>query len=319
MDLRLLEVFCLVYKTRSFSRAAAELGLTQPTVSVHIKELETTLGTPLFNRLGHIEPTAAGTYLYEQARPLFALKRNIAGKMAAFLDRVEGQLTVGASSLPGEHLLPSLMIAFHTEHPSVRVRLRITDSASTLDSLRQGDIELGVIGAVADYDDVVTEPFATDELVLITPAGGAWGRRDEIPLHELRKLPLIIREAGSGTRGSLGRALAAHRAQISELNVVAELGTTGAIKDAVKKGCGVSFVSRLAFSDEIDEGTLRIARVPELGTIQRRYDMVYSARRTLSPTAQAFLGYLRERATAAPALNPRTVPARGKRQRRRTS
>jgi DNA-binding transcriptional LysR family regulator len=305
MDLRLLEIFCRVFKERSFSRAAVELGLTQPTVSVHIKDLEESLGTPLFNRLGReIEPTEAGKFLYEQARPLFALKRNLTEKLTSFLDRVEGLLVVGASSVPGEYLLPRIVTGFHALHPRVRVRLRISDSTKTTEDLRQGDIELGVVGAQVQYDDVAAELFAKDELVLVTPATAAWQKRSEISLRELQELPLVIREAGSGTRVSLERALAARKIKLSDLNVVAELGRTGAIKEAVKQGCGVSFVSRLALTSEIQDGTLRIARVPEFGILARTYDIVLSRRRVLSPVARAFLEYLRSSAVLAAGRAP---------------
>lgn len=305
MNLRLLEVFCRVYKERSFSRAATELGLTQPTVSVHIKDLEDELGTPVFNRLGReIEPTEAGRFLYEQARPLVALKRNVTQKMAAFLNRVEGLLVVGASSVPGEFLLPGIVTAFHAEYPAVRARLRISDTADTLESLRQGDIEIGVVGAAQQDDDLLFESFAADELVLITAGTGVWKSRSEISLQELREIPLVVREPGSGTRTSLERALASRKTQLDEMKIAAELGSTGAIKEAVKQGQCVSFVSKLALAAELEAGTLRIARVPQLGTIARTYHTVFSRRRTLSPISRAFLDYVRRTSSGRPQVAP---------------
>src|SRR5580698_9608584 len=113
MDLIQLEVFCSVFKERSFSRAAEALGLTQPTISIRIKEFEESLGTPLFNRLGRaIEPTSAGKFLYEQALPLLAQRSQLSGKMTSFLNRVEGPVAVGTSSALGEHLLPGILMAF---------------------------------------------------------------------------------------------------------------------------------------------------------------------------------------------------------------
>jgi DNA-binding transcriptional LysR family regulator len=307
MNLRLLEIFCRVYKERSFSRAATELGLTQPTVSVHIKDLEDSLGTPVFNRLGReIEPTEAGRFLYEHARPLVSLKRNLTEKMTAFLNRVEGLLIVGASSVPGEFLLPGIMTAFHAEHPAVRVRLRISDTGDTIDDIRHGDIEIGVVGGASQDDDLLFESFASDELVLVTPTTGAWKNRSEVSLRELHELPLVVREPGSGTRTSLEKTLASRKVQLTELNIAAELGSTGAIKEAVKRGNCVSFVSKLALTAEIEAGTLRIARVPEFGTIARTYHTVFSRRRVLSPISRAFLDYLRRKpsVTARPAAAP---------------
>lgn len=296
LDLRLIEIFCRVYTERSFSRAAKELHLTQPTVSTHVKELEESIGAPLFNRLGRkIEPTEAGRYLYEQARTIVDLKRSITEGMASFLGRIEGVLTVGASSVPGECLLPRLMTGFHAEHPTVRTRLRISDSGETLDDLRHGDIELGVVGATATDSDLQFESLASDTLVLVAPVKmGKKRRTAPVSLREVRELPLLLREAGSGTRTALELALAAKNLDLSGFNLAAELGSLGAIKEAVRQGYGVSFVSDLAVRNEVAAGMMKIVRVEGLGTIRRTYYTVVNSRRALSPVTQVFLEYVRQ-------------------------
>lgn len=309
MDLRLLEIFCRVYKERSFSRAAKKIGLSQPTVSVHIRDLEETLGTPVFNRLGReIEPTEAGRFLYEQAEPLVSLKRDLTEKMAAFLDRVEGLLTIGASSVPGEHLLPELVTHFHATHPGVKLRLRISDTAETIDDLRHGDIEIGVVGGTLPDKDLLFEPFSSDSLVLLVPATGPWGGRKKLSPGELYELPLIVREPGSATRTSLEQALAARKIKLADLNIVAELGSMGAIREAVRTGGGASFVSRTTIASDLRAGTLRLARVPELDAIVRTYYTVISRKRVLTPLASAFLEYLRQAARRPAARSRRRAP-----------
>jgi DNA-binding transcriptional LysR family regulator len=300
MNLVQLEMFCTVLKERSFSRAAEVLGLTQPTVSIRIKEFEQSLGTPLFNRLGReIEPTDAGRFLYEQALPLLAQRKKLSEKMAAFLNRVEGPLTVGTSSALGEHLLPGILMAFQRQHPGVRIQLRFSgDSERTLAELHGGDIELGVVVSSPGRDDLIAEPFGTDELVLITPATSAWTSRATLSLAELRALPLIVLSTGSATRNSLEQALRSQRMQLTDLCVVAEFGRTGAIKEAVKQGFGVGFVSRTAVLSELEAGTLRNVTVPELGPIRRSFDIVHARLRELSPTARACLEHLRATAPA---------------------
>jgi DNA-binding transcriptional LysR family regulator len=295
VDLIQLEVFCSVFKERSFSRAAEVLGLTQPTISIRIKEFEESIGTSLFNRLGReIEPTDAGKFLYEQALPLLAQRRQLSAKLTSFLNRVEGPVAVGTSSALGEHQLPGLMMAFQVDHPGVRVKLRFfSNSERTLEELRNGDIDLGVVVATTVGDDVVAEPFSTEELVLITPATGDWRHRSRIPLSELKGLPLIVLDTGSATRTSLEQALSATETRLVDMNVVAEMGRTGAIKEAVKQGYGVAFVSRSAVISELEAGTLRTADVPEIGPIRRSFDIVYGRRRQLSPTATACLEHLR--------------------------
>ena len=294
MDLRLLEIFCRVYAERSFSRAAKDLHLTQPTISAHVKELEESIGTPLFNRLGReIQPTEAGRHLYEHAQEIVTLKRSIIESMAAFLGRVEGVLTVGASSVPGECLLPRLMTGFHAAHPAVRTRLRISDSGDTLDDLRHGDVELAVVGSSASDSDLHFEPFASDRLVLAVPATTTWTPKSRVSLRQLRHLPLLLRESGSGTRTALETALAEKGIALEEMNVAAELGSLGAIKDAVRQGYGVSFISEIAIRPEQEAGLLRTARVHGLGTIKRTYYTAVNGRRALSPLTRAFLEYVR--------------------------
>ena len=308
MDLRLLEIFCEVYTQRSFSRAANALQLTQPTVSAHVKELEESLGTPLFNRLGReIEPTEAGRQLFEHAKDIVALKRSVAERMTQFLGRVEGVLTVGASSVPGECLLPRMMTGFHAVHPAVRARLRISDSAQTVGDLRLGKIELGVVGARASDQDLQFQPLASDMLVLAVPATSRWKDGARLSLRALRDLPLLVRETGSGTRTALEQALAKKHLALDDLNVAAELGSLGAIKEAVVHGYGVSFVSQIAIAAERRAGLMRTVEVSGLGAIRRTYYTVVSGRRALSPLTRAFLEYLRQ-SMPAPARTPARRP-----------
>ena len=321
MSLMQLEIFCTVFKERSFSRAADALGLSQPTISIRIKEFEEELGTPLFNRLGReIEPTDAGKFLYEQALPLLAQRRKVTERMASFLNRVEGPLIVGTSSAAGEHLLPGIMMAFQLEHPSVQAKLRFfNDSTKTLEELRNGNIEIGLILTTRDRDGVVAEPFGSDELVLITPATAAWKHRSAIPLNDLRGLPLIVSGPGSATRASLEQALAKKKTRLADLRIVAELGRTGAIKEAVRQGYGVAFVYKRAVTSDLEAGTLHTALVPELGTITLSFNIVYERRRELSPTVRAFLEHLRRFAPQpARAIRPSNAdPKRRTRKARR--
>lgn len=299
MDFRLIEIFCRVYEERSFSRAARGLELTQPTVSTHVKELEESVGITLFNRLGRgIEPTEAGRFLYARAQPILDLTRAMSEQMAAFLNRVEGVLTIGASSVPGEYLLPGLVAGFHARHADVRVRLQISDTARTIDDVRRGQIELGVVGSTAADEDLAFEAFARDELVLALPAGAGWPRSPHLSMRQVRSLPMLVREPGSATRTEFERALAKRKLAPGDFNIAAELGSVGAIKEAVRAGHGVSFVSMVTVAADVAHGTLRIARLRELGPVRRSYYTVSSRRRVLAPATRAFLGYIRQHSGA---------------------
>ena len=293
MELRLLELFCHVYKARSFSRAARELRLTQPTISAHIKDLEQQLGAPVFNRLGHeIEPTAAGRLLYEHSRPLLGLKRSIMERMARFLGRVEGDLVVGASTVPGEYLLPGLLAEFLQAHPAVRPRLRVSDTAAALEELRKGEIEAAVVGGRVPDRDLVFHRLADDTLVLAAPARKPWTSWREISLGALKDIPLLFREQGSGTREVLEGAWKRRYPKGPPLRIGLELGSTAAVKEAVKHGHGLSFISALAIASERAAKQVHVLRVRGLPLVRRSYYTVTDRRRAPSPAAQAFLDFL---------------------------
>src|SRR5437667_7843082 len=170
MDLRLIEIFCCVYESMSFSRAAEHLHITQPTVSAHIKALEDYYGTSFFDRLGReIQPTRAAHILYEQSHSLASVRRNIENAMGRFLKKQEGRLELGASTIPGEYLLPRIISQFHQKYPRIEVAIAIADTDQILERTVSGEIELGFVGAEPHEPDLEAVAFASDHLVLTTP------------------------------------------------------------------------------------------------------------------------------------------------------
>src|SRR5262249_33650346 len=149
-----------------------------------------------------------------------------------------GELTLAASSVPGEHLLPDLLAAFRARQPHVQVRATVTDTQQVLAQVEQGHAHLGLVGGRGDSPHLEFRAFATDELALVVPAGHAWARRKRIALEQLRGQPLILREAGSGSRRCLEQALAAAGKGLRDLDVTLELGSNEAIKEAVLRGLG---------------------------------------------------------------------------------
>ena len=293
MDLKLLEIFCCVFEETSFSRAAERLGLSQPTVSEHIKTLETYFGTPLFDRLGrHIHATGAGEVLYARGRSVVDLKQSVVEAMHQYLDRLEGELRIGASNIPGEYLLPRVIGRFHDKHPKIRVCVIIGDSEQIIDGVVDGRYEIGFVGARPRSPGLDLQPFASDRLVLAVPWHKSWDGVEQISLRQLAQKPLLIRESGSGTRVELEHWLHEHGASLVDFNIVAELGSTAAIKEAIKAGVGASIVSDLAVADDVAAGTMRIVRIREMGTLNRDFYRVLDPRRIASPVRDIFLDTL---------------------------
>lgn len=293
MDLHHLEIFCHVFEDRSFSAAGRRLDLSQPTVSVHVKTLEEELGVVLFNRLGReVEATDAGHFLYPRARRLLDLRQEMLGSLEGFRNRLEGDLEIGASTIPGEYLLPSILGRFHAAHPQVRLRLRIKDTGRIVEDVEAGRVQFGVVGAQLTRSDLEFQELARDRLVLIAPPDPLWARRGSMTLEDLAAAPLLLREAGSGTRMRLERWLGDQGVDPAKLRVVAELGSTAAVKEAVKGGLGVSFVSDLAVRSEAEAGLLTVLPLAGLEPVERRFFLVADRRRARSPLTSAFLELL---------------------------
>ena len=293
MDLRLLEIFCHVYEERSFSRAAERLGLTQPTISGHIKALEDTFDTQLFDRLGRtIRPTPAGEVLYSNGQRIIEGKERTLEAMRRFLGRLEGRLRLGASTIPGEYLLPSLIGRFREAHPGIQVSLQIRDSQEILNGVLADDFELGLVGAALEDPAVEIRRFADDHLILIAPPTPGWLPNGEISIAALRSRPLLIRERGSGTRAALDLHLADRGLTVDDFDVVAELGSTAALKEAVKARLGAAFISERAVRDELEVGWVRRIEVEGVGAIERSFYSVIHRRRPSSPLRDAFLEHL---------------------------
>lgn len=301
LDLRLLEVFCHVYEERSFSRAADKLRLRQPTVSSHIASLERLVGSPLFLRTGRtIRPTRLAEILHEHGRQILELKRTAAAEVDRFLGRVEGELTVGGSTIPGEYILPPLIAAFRAEHPAVAITLRIADTRAILGQLEEGAVEAGFVGARVPSPDLQFRKFACDELVLVAPNTAPWRARRRIDLERLREEPLVLREPGSGTRAVFEQHLRAAGCAFGDLRVIAEVGSTNAAKEAVKAGIGLTVLSSRAIELELRAGALVSVAVRGLPRLGRDFYAVTTRRSRVSFACEAFLGYVLEHARAAP-------------------
>lgn len=273
----------------SFTAAAAALGMTQAAVSQRIARLESDLSQSLFERrAGRIRLSPPGWCLYEHARQILDLH----GKARAALGEsgfpVAGDLALAASSVPGECLLPALLEGFRRMYPHMHVRATVGDSATALHELERGEASVALIGSRAERNHLEFRPLGTDSLVLVVPPGHRWAGRRIVP-EALRGEPLVLREPGSGSRCAVLKSLERLGVFSDELNVVLELGSNAAIKDAVARGLGAAFLSRLAVEKDLDSGALIAV---EGFTLGRDFYLAYDRRRPLPAPARVFLHYL---------------------------
>ena len=298
MDIHRLMVFCKVIDLQSFTKAAEAVCLTQPTVSEHIRALEESVGEKLVDRLGREAlPTPAGKILYQYAREILHLRDKAMQALRHYQGNLSGSLNAGASTIPGTYILPALVGSFKTIHPSIRITLSISNSGDIVRKLLEGAVEFGVIGAKWDDRRISLEEIWSDELVLAVYPGHRWAKRKEVSLEELAKEPFIQRERNSGTRMVVAQALEANGVQASQLATVAEMGSTEAVRQAIKARIGVSILSAHAVSE--DAGRNALVTVALQGVrIQRPFYLAQRRSRELSPLCSAFLEYLRSQASS---------------------
>ena len=294
MDLHRLEVFCKVFEMRSFSRGGKECLLSQPTVSEHIRYLETFLEVQLFDRLGRqVVPTRAGEILYDYARRMLNLRREAIRTLELYRGKMSGELELGGSTIPGQYILPSLIGKFKQSFADIRIKLVIADTMNITDMVLEGSLELGVVGAKIKNSKLEFDRLFDDELVLAISPNHKWAESSSISLDELADVPFIMREQGSGTRMMMLRILEQANFDPQRLNVVAEMGSTDAIRQGIKAEVGVSILSRRAIADELNFQQLFTIPIKDL-SFMRHFYLVTHNKRSRSPVGQAFVDFLAE-------------------------
>jgi len=295
MDIRQLRLFCRIVERHSFSLAADELNITQPAASQQVRSLERELRTTLLDRSRRtVVPTDSGQVLYRYAREILALHERACTEIGDLGDLVAGKVVIGASTGPGEHVLPAMLTRFKDLYPGVEVALHVDDTQEVVERVLTREFELGAVGALTRRPDLVAEPLARDEVVLVCSPGHAWASRDSVSLEELGREPQVVQQQGAGIRAVVEDHLRRTGLPPERLNVVMEMGLMESAKQAAIAGGGVTFMSRWAIGPELEHGTLAAVRVDGL-EIRRDFYTVRSKTRVLSRAAEALLVYFRER------------------------
>jgi LysR family transcriptional regulator, transcriptional activator of the cysJI operon len=295
MDTRQLATFVAVVERRSFSRAAEQLGLTQPAVSLQIRSLEKRFGRQLLDRSGRsVEPTEAGRRLYRRAQRLLALEEQLVEEVVAETDgELRGTVEIGASTGPGGGVVPLLLCEFQLRNPEVEISLSVFDTQRVVELVADRELELGVVGAARRHRSVVFDPLFRDEVVLVCAPGHRFAGK-KLSLEQLRDEPLIVMQEGAGVRQVIEDELRQAGVRLRDFDVRLELGLQESVKSAVAAGYGVSFISRSAVEAELAAGTLAAAQVEGVEP-SREISLVRSSGRPLTHAAEAFVAFARER------------------------
>ena len=293
MDIDQLRTFLAVVEHASFSRAAEALHVGQSTVSFHIKALETSVGSRLLDRgRGRVRPTAAGGLLRRYAERIVALREEAIVHLRDEERGTAGHITIAASTVPAEYVLPPLLAAFRRHHPGVGVTVTVSDSGGAGAAVLGEQCDLAVTGKRIRDRRVVSSALAEDEVVLVGPCPNPFAPSGRLTLDELRAQPLVLREEGSGTRDAvlsiLARvaAIAAPDATVSRAFV--QVGSPEAAKRCVREGLGLTFISRLAVAEELASGRLSLVELPDT-PVRRRFWLARPSASSPTAATRAFI------------------------------
>lgn len=265
-----LKVFKTVADRLSFTKAAAELLISQPAVTKQINELERLLGKPLFLRHGNrISLTDDGVRLLEYANRILALYGELRDAFVEEQGAFSGEIRLGASTTLSQYVLPGLLAKFRKLYPDVRVTLFNGNTEQIERQIADGKLDFGMIEGTASNPALHYELFMDDELVLVTSASNTSFTREVITAADLPALPLVIRENGSGTLDVLSRELSRHGLSLRQLHIEMQLGSTESIKHYLFYSDTFAFVSVQAVLDKLAANRLRVVEVGDMELVRR--------------------------------------------------
>ncbi len=285
--LRQLQVFEAIVRLGSFTRAAEELFLTQPTVSMQTRKLADVMGVQLFEHVGrNITPTEAGRELYTACKQVFEALANLEMKIDDLKGLKRGHLRMGVITT-AKYLTPEMLGHFSQQYPGIELSLKVTNRERIIERLLDNEDDLYIMGVPDDDLDVESYPFAPNPLVMIAPRDHPLVGKKNITLEQISKEPFIMREPGSGTRDAVLRVFNTHGCRP---HVRMELGSNEAIKFAVVGGLGLSVLSLHSLTLEGTDGPVAILNVKEFPIIRQWY-IVHPRGKELSLVARTFLEY----------------------------
>lgn len=296
MNLKQLEAFVCVAEEKSFSQAARKLYLTQPTVSAHIHGLEKELGCRLFLRTTKdVEMSPDGELLYDNARRMLQLEKNILRDFAGKEAEDQKRIIVGASTVPGQYILPPILSLFARTYPGNRLELSEADSLEVVRMVQSGRVEIGFTGTKAEDPNCVFEPFYYDRLVVIAPNVPKYQAYVEhgLPMEQFCREQWIVREEGSGTRKEAERYLKDHGVDVRKMQIVATISNQETIKKSVSAAMGLAIISSAAVEDYVKQGSLLYFPLAE-GDLYRKLYMVWSKNNKPGRAARLFIQFVRE-------------------------
>jgi DNA-binding transcriptional LysR family regulator len=306
VSLRQLRAFAEVARQQSFARAAGALHVTQPAVSMQIRQLEDTVGLPLFERAGKaVRLTTSGEYFLVYVKRVFATLKEAEDTLARLRGLKGGRVVIGMVGT-AEYFLPRLLAQFRAEHPGIEIRLQVGNRDQLGRALRDNEVDLAVMGRAPQELAARAEPFAAHPLAVVASPTHPLARRRRLDPAVLQDQPFIVREVGSGTRAAMEQFFAEHGLSPP---VIMEMSGNETIKQAVRADMGLAFLSLHTVAQELVRRELRVLDIDGL-PLMRRWHIVHLSARPLAPAAEAFRYFVLEEGERALAALFGKPPAR---------
>ncbi|QJD94851.1 LysR family transcriptional regulator [Mucilaginibacter robiniae] len=270
-----LQVFYKVAKRLNFTKAAAELHISQPAVTKHIHELENQFKVTLFERSGNksIVLTPAGQLMLSYAEKLMNTYQELEYDMNLLTEKHSGQLRIGASTTVAQYVIPTTLAQFHAKFRDVQVSLYTGNTEQIEQALLNKEINLGIVEGISRNPQIKYETYLKDELVLVSATGNRLIKKDTLKPEELKNYPLLLREPGSGTLAVITHALQSHHIKLSDLQIEMQLGSTESIKSYLLHSNCLAFISVQAILKELSHNECRIIDIKGL-TIERPFHLI---------------------------------------------
>lgn len=263
-DIR-LKIFYTVADHLSFTKAAEVLCITQPAVTKNIKELETELDIRLFERRGNkIILTEAGSILYEHATSIFEIYRKIQYDLGLLKDKQAGELLLGASTTLSHYILPPILANFYKHFPDIRISLLDANTEKVETAVQQKKVALGIVEGKSNNKDLKYIPFLKDEIVAVVHTSQELASNDTISKDDFLRIPLVLRESGSGSLDIIVHELRSHNIRLNDLNIIMQLGSTESIKSFLSNSDCMALLSISAVSKEIAAGEFKVIDIADL-------------------------------------------------------
>jgi DNA-binding transcriptional LysR family regulator len=260
-----LKVFHTVAQKLSFTKAASELFITQPAVTKHIHELEQQLGHPVFRRNGNtIALTPAGQVLFQYTEKIFDLYTALETELAQLSEVTGGNLRIGASTTIAQNILPKILALFKKAYPSISYTFNQANTDSISLQVISEKLDIGIVEGNSHFPQLAYEPFAKDEIVLVTRANSLYAKKAEIKPEELLQIPLVLRETGSGTLDVVLKALAEVNINAKDLQVETRFQSSGSIKQYLLNSDTAAFLSIQSVLKELKYNELSVIEIEGL-------------------------------------------------------